>query len=89
MQSSVQPCQDSTLTTGIVSHEFASMGCKTIIRATASDGNSITLIPSKEQTGFEKTGIKVKFHYRLLRMPQPAGCSEGIPAEITDLCLLP
>jgi hypothetical protein len=34
---------------------------------------------------FNKDGIEIRFNYTTLRMPQPKGCTTGIPAEIRDV----
>jgi hypothetical protein len=33
----------------------------------------------------DKDGQEIYFNYRPLKMPNPAGCTAGMPAEITDV----
>lgn len=70
---------------GIVSLELKKNGCAAIIKGNTPEGEEIILIPNQSLGKFEEEGKKVKFHFRLLRMPQPQGCTQGIPAEISDL----
>jgi hypothetical protein len=72
-------------TSGIVSHKYNSTGCSTVIIVKQEDGE-ITLIPKDKLPGeFDVDGLMVLFNYHTLRMPQPQGCSVGIPAEITTV----
>lgn len=75
------------LSTGKVSHQYRETGCPTVIIVEQKTEESpLTLIPlQKLPDKFDKDGLRIKFHYRLLRMPNPAGCSVGLPAEITDI----
>jgi hypothetical protein len=34
---------------------------------------------------FDIDGLEIFFNYRKLKMPNPKGCSVGIPAEIKDI----
>jgi hypothetical protein len=69
-------------TSGKVSHEYKAGGCSAVI--VTSDG--VTLIPSIAlKKDFDVDGLEVTFDYLSLKMPQPAGCTTGIPAEITNL----
>lgn len=75
-------------TKGEVSHEYRATGCATVILVANEDGSSMTLIPKdKLDSKFDKNGLKISFNYHPLKMANPAGCSVGIPAEITDISL--
>jgi hypothetical protein len=72
-------------TIGKVSHKFRATGCATVI-IVDQDGNELVLIPKdKLVNDLDVDGLQINFNYRTLKMPQPAGCSKGIPAEITDI----
>jgi len=69
-------------TSGKVSHEYKAGGCSAVI--VTSDG--VTLIPKDAlKKEFDVDGLEVTFDYLTLKMPQPAGCTTGMPAEITNL----
>lgn len=70
---------------GIVSLELKKNGCAALVKGFTPDGEELVLIPNKPLGNLEKEGQKIKFHFRLLRMPQPEGCTKGVPAELTDL----
>jgi hypothetical protein len=72
-------------TTGTVSHKFKATGCETVILVKQNDAE-MTLIPKdKLDASFDQDGLVILFNYRTLKMPNPAGCNEGMPAEITDI----
>jgi hypothetical protein len=72
-------------TTGKVSHKYRSTGCATVI-VFSQDGNEMTLIPKDKLTSeFDVDGLEIRFNYHSLKMPNPAGCNVGMPAEITDI----
>jgi hypothetical protein len=72
-------------TIGKVSHKFRATGCATVI-VIDQDGNELVLIPKdKLAKDLDVDGLQISFNYRTLKMPQPAGCSKGIPAEITEI----
>jgi hypothetical protein len=75
----------NNFTRGKVSLELKKDGCNALVIAQTEDGEEIVLIPKTSLGLFEEDGKKIKFHYRVLRMPQPAGCSKGMPAELTDI----
>ncbi len=69
-------------TSGKVSHEYKAGGCSAVI--VTSDG--VTLIPKDAlKKEFDVDGLNVTFDYITLKMPQPAGCTTGMPAEISNL----
>ncbi|MGZ4033650.1 MAG: hypothetical protein ACXVPU_06095 [Bacteroidia bacterium] len=72
-------------TTGKVSHQYQSTGCPTVI--VISNGESpVTIIPKdKLSKEFDVDGLEITFDYRPLKMPQPAGCTVGMPAELTNI----
>jgi|WetSurMetagenome_2_1015567.scaffolds.fasta_scaffold331557_2 hypothetical protein len=77
----------SSKTAGTVSHQYSSSGCAVVIIVKTEEGQDpLTLIPAGPiPSEFDKDGLLIYFNYRLLKMPNPAGCTIGIPAEITDI----
>jgi hypothetical protein len=79
---------DEPVTHGVVSHQYHSTGCASVIIVDDSGdaGVTITLIPKDPLSSkLDKEGTKVTFSYTLLRMPNPEGCTVGMPAEIRNL----
>ncbi|HEY4798723.1 MAG TPA: hypothetical protein VII99_06560 [Bacteroidia bacterium] len=76
---------DKTL--GKVSHQFRSSGCATVILVGITGQESPMILIPKDTLpqSIDVDGTEIYFKYRKLKMPQPKGCSKGIPAEITDL----
>ena len=74
-------------TLGKVSHQYSATGCATVIIVKIEgQENPLTLIPKdKLPSSLDVDGLKISFNYRPLKMPQPAGCNVGIPAELTDI----
>lgn len=73
------------LTVGKVSHQYRAGGCATVI-VFSKEGSEMTLIPKdKLPTTLDVDGLEINFNYHLLKMPNPAGCTVGMPAEITDI----
>ena len=80
----VQPASVGA-TTGKVSHMYKATGCETVVIVKEGE-NELTLIPKdKLAKQFDVDGLEIKFNYRTLKMPNPAGCAKGIPAELTDI----
>jgi hypothetical protein len=73
--------------TGTVSHKYAEGGCAVVIIIPASgDQEERVIIPSQPLAKeFDKDGKKIHFNFRLLRMPNPPGCTIGNVAEISDI----
>ncbi len=83
----INQTNNSAMTSGKVSHIYRATGCKTVIIINNSD-EALTLIPSVELPGeFDKDGLEIFFNYRLLKMPNPEGCSVGLPAELSDVAI--
>lgn len=73
-------------TLGKVSHKYKATGCNTVIEVALDGGEIQTLIPKdKLAAEFDVEGNEIYFNFHLLKMPQPAGCTVGQPAEITDI----
>lgn len=73
-------------TIGIVSHQYRSGGCKTVIIVNDAQGNEIVLIPKDPlPSKLDKDQLKIRFDYTTLKMPNPKGCGKGIPAVITNV----
>lgn len=83
---SEQPIVTGT-TLGKVSHQYRATGCATVVLVKLEgEENLLTLIPKdKLSSSFDVDGLEISFNYLPLKMPQPAGCSIGIPAELTDI----
>jgi hypothetical protein len=73
--------------TGKVSHQYRASGCATVvITANPDGGEELTLIPSvKLASEFDVDGLQISFDYITLRMPQPEGCTKGVPAEFSNI----
>jgi hypothetical protein len=74
-------------TTGKVSHKYKSSGCSAIIIVNKTEQNSpMVLIPIESlPESFNKDGMEISFDYHLLKVKNPDGCSDGIPAEIINI----
>lgn len=74
-------------TSGKVSHQYRTTGCATVVIVKIEgEEKPLTLIPSlKFPSSFDVDGLEIMFNYRTLKMPQPAGCLGGIPAELFDI----
>ncbi len=72
---------------GTVSHQYQSTGCNTVIIVKTEGGTTpLILIPKDALSAdFDKDGLQIYFDYRPLKMPQPKGCAQGIPAEISNI----
>ena len=78
---------NTALSSGYVSHKYRETGCKTVIIVSSTD-EPLVLIPSQDLPDkFDKDGLKILFNYRPLRIKNPAGCSVGIPAELSDISI--
>ena len=75
---------DTAKTVGKVSHKFKKTGCATVI-ILQSDPQVILIPREKLPKSFDKNGLKISFHYRRLRTPNPLGCVKGVPADITGI----
>ena len=73
------------LSEGTVSHQYRAGGCKTVIKVAQPEADTLVLIPSNSLGKFDVDGLKIMFSYRQLRMPNPEGCSVGMPAEIITI----
>lgn len=86
VQTSLEPANIENKTLGKVSHKYRASGCNTVIEVKLEGDEIQTLIPKdKLDANFDVDGLELYFNFHLLRMPQPAGCSTGQPAEITDV----
>lgn len=74
-------------TSGKVSHQYKATGCATVVLVKLEgQENPLTLIPKDIlPAAFDVDGLEILFNYRTLKMPQPAGCNVGIPAELTEI----
>lgn len=69
---------------GTVTHKYANEGCATIIVCPQKE-DTLFLIPVTPLGKFDSDGSKIKFSYRIMRVHNPKGCKQGIPAEISDV----
>lgn len=70
---------------GKVSHQYKAGGCATVIIVAQEEGELVLIPKDKLSKEFDVDGLEIRFNYHPLKMPQPAGCEKGIPAEITDV----
>ncbi len=72
---------------GKVSHQYRTGGCNSVIIVSMKGpAGNVTLIPKdKLPDSFDVDGMEIFFDYHPLKMPNPSGCVEGIPAEITNI----
>ncbi len=79
------PVDNKTL--GKVSFQNKATGCSAVIIVKTEDASKPLILIPKDAlpTEFDKDGIEIYFDYRLLKMPNPKGCNEGIPAELTNI----
>ncbi len=72
--------------TGTVSHQYKKDGCSVVIIISSPSDKPITLIPKDPlPKELDVDGKEITFNYRPLKMPQPAGCSVGVPAVVTEV----
>lgn len=73
-------------TCGMVSHQYRSGGCPTVIIINKTGEEPIVLIPKDPlPAGIDKDNTLIRFDQTTLRMPNPAGCVKGIPALISNI----
>ncbi len=72
-------------TKGKVSHQYRSSGCATVIVLNEQDKPASLIPKDKLPAEFDVDGMEIVFNYRVLKMPQPQGCTTGVPAEIKDI----
>jgi len=71
---------------GIVTHQYKSVGCETIIICKPTNENdTLFLIPMTSLEKFDIDNLKISFNYRILRVHNPKGCKQGIPAQISNI----
>lgn len=87
MQQTMVNIAPAGTTLGKVSHQYRESGCNTVIIVNLENQDKpLTLIPRDTLSAeFDVDGLEILFNYRKLKMPNPKGCSIGIPAEITDI----
>ena len=70
---------------GIVSHKYKPQGCETIIVCTSNNSDTLFLIPATPLEKFDVDGLKISFTYHIVRIHNPKGCHQGIPAQISNI----
>jgi hypothetical protein len=76
---------EAPITIGKVSHQYKATGCETVVVVRLESDELLTLIPKDKLNEFDVDGLEIKFNYRTLKMPTPAGCKVGIPAELKNI----
>jgi hypothetical protein len=74
---------DTKKTKGIVSHQFQSAGCQTIVIC-KKESDTLFLIPMTSLDKFDVDGLEISFDYRVLKVHNPKGC-HGIPVQISNI----
>jgi hypothetical protein len=78
--------QTNIKTVGRVSHRNRETGCNTVIIVQNKDNtDSLMLIPRLLLNEFDVDKMEIYFDYRILRMPNPKGCKEGVPVEVSNV----
>ena len=72
-------------TSGVVTTKFGENKCYPVIRVNNKSENVILIPIPPLDSIYMKDGLKISFDYRLLRIKNPDGCIEGIPAEIYNI----
>jgi hypothetical protein len=76
---------NTTKFVGIVSHQYKSSGCGTIVLYKREiEKDTLFLIPMTSLGEFDKDGLEISFNYRMLRVHNPKGC-KGIPVQLSDI----
>lgn len=70
---------------GYVSHQFRITGCNTVIVIPTNDDTSYIIPYPSLAEEFNIDGQYYYFNYRPLKVANPDGCFQGIPAEVYDL----
>jgi hypothetical protein len=70
-------------TTGIVTHQFQSTGCQTIVIC-KKESDTLFLIPMTPLDKFDVDGLEISFDYRVLKVHNPKGC-QGMPVQISNI----
>ena len=71
-------------TLGRISHQYRATGCNTIIVVESKDPLVLIPIDTLSQE-IDKDGKEIYFDYRVSRIKNPAGCSHGIPAVLSNI----
>ncbi|MBA3704623.1 MAG: hypothetical protein H0W84_01580 [Bacteroidetes bacterium] len=77
----------SDKTYGKVSHQYSSTGCPTVIitNSFVLDAPHILIPKDNLPKEMDVDGLEISFDYKVLRMPNPEGCVNGIPASIFNI----
>ena len=73
---------------GKVSHKYKDGGCATVIIIAGDSGETVLIPKDQLAKDVDMDGQLIKFDYHALKMPQPAGCTVGIPVEVTNITKL-
>ncbi len=70
---------------GMVSHQYNSSGCGTIILCKREiEKDTLFLIPMTPLGEYDKDGLEIFFNYRILRIHNPKGC-KGTPVQVSNI----
>lgn len=84
--SNTDETSNSLKTEGKVTHQYKLMGCETIIICKpTTENDTLFLIPMTPLEKFDIDGLQISFNYRILRIHNPKGCKQGIPAQISNI----
>lgn len=72
-------------TSGVVATKIGENECYPVIRVSNKSENIILIPIPPLDSIYNKDGLKISFDYKLLRIKNPDGCVEGIPAEIYNI----
>lgn len=94
-QKDINEIQDTEIITGVVQgehigvihHNYEESTC-TVIEAVKGDEVFYLIPVNGLPEGLDVDGKHIRFNFTPLKMPQPANCMKGIPAELRDVSLV-
>lgn len=79
-----QPAQTNGEYMGVVHHNYEESTCSVVVVNVGEE--DMVLIPVNGlPEAMDIDGMQIRFNYHALKMPQPEGCTSGIPVELTDV----
>lgn len=79
-----QPAASNGEFVGVVRHNFEESTC-TVIEALDGDQVVYFIPVNGLPESMDIDGMQIRFNYHPLKMPQPEGCTKGIPVELSDV----
>ncbi|MBN2727994.1 MAG: hypothetical protein JXR53_02115 [Bacteroidales bacterium] len=91
-QKDINEIQDTEIITGVVQgehigvihHNYEESTC-TVIEAVKGDEVFYLIPVNGLPEAMDIDGMLIRFNYHALKMPQPEGCTKGIPVELSDV----